>query len=263
MIIYEGGQLDRAEFSEIVKDVKTISDRHGATLVTSGLIQPEKGLRNIDFFFLFRSFPHEFLQSDVEGYRMISPLAPIVVIAGKFCEGEDYHGELFSGTRRFYVDDWRSFGREEFENFFQGKGLFMESPLTPTSELPEFRIFSRREGGGRESIVLLTDDESIATLCRETIPQDSLCAVGGLFSTKEERALCLPMKPTRIIVDVAELSDRRLPGKIVKLCKLYPLARITIWGFAPTESERRIFQSPEYEGRVNIAAKPFNLCDLF
>ena len=263
MIVYEGGQLDRAEFSEIVKDVKTISDRYGATLVKSELIQPDKGLRNVDFIFLFRSFPHEFLQSDVEEFRRISPLAPIVVVAGKFCEGEDYHGELFSGTRRFYIDDWRSYGREEFENFFRGKGLFMESPLTPTSELQEYRISSRREGGDRGSILLLTDDERIATLCRETIPHESLCAIDGLFSTNAEGALRLNVNPSRVIVDAAELSDRRIPGKIAELCKLYPSATIILLGFAPTETERRAFQTPEYEGRVNVVAKPFNLCDLF
>ncbi|MGN0931251.1 MAG: hypothetical protein ACI4NP_06055 [Thermoguttaceae bacterium] len=263
MIVYEGGQLERAEFSEIVREVKAISDRYGATLVKSEQIQPDRGLRNVDFIFLFRSFPHEFLQSDVEGFRRISPLAPIVVIAGKFCEGEEYHGELLPGTRRFYVDDWRSFGREEFENFFQGKGLFMESPLTPTSALQKYRISSRQEGAVRGSVLLLTDDERIATLCRETIPEESLCAVDGLFSANEEGALRLNKEPTRIVVDVAELSDRRLPEKIVELCKLYPLATITLWGFAPTESERRAFQTSEFEGRVNVVAKPFNLCDLF
>ncbi len=263
MIIYEGGQFGRAEFLEISKDVKRITDRFGATLLASELIQPDKGFRNVDFFFLFRSFPHEFLQSDVERFRRISPLAPIVVVAGKLCEGEDYHGELFPGTRRFYVDDWRSYGREEFENFFHGKGLFMESPLTPTSELQDFRISSWRQGAAQSVTLLLTDDARIATLCQETIPQESVCFVEGLFSTGEDAAQRLNAAPTRVIVDVTELSDRRLPSKILTLCQRYPTASITIWGFAPTETERRFFQASEYAGRVEVVAKPFNLCDLF
>lgn len=281
MRVLLGGRLLRGEFHEIERDVRLIADRgrHEVVVrerlnvdnetrrfVDESLDNPSpslRSLRDIDIFIFCRSFPNEFSTCDVESIRRVNPLAPIVLIAGVFCGGEDRTGELFYGVRRFYVDDWRSYGRKEFERFMKtqgSEGLFVEFPLSTTVDLAvkRARVSSERPIETRGKVALISDDPDMLALLKELFQGVGYEPVVERFLTFDD-ARPRESDFTRVVVDSADLSDPSTLRLLSTIKSSFPGVPIDLLAFAPRPHERAFFERRDLWGQTRVVGKPFDV----
>jgi len=262
MKIFLSGQTFRNEFQGVVADVDRIAADYGVTVETRESIADVETdanypnfLRDVDFFVLCRSFPNEFCARDVEALRRAAPLAPIALIAGTLCEGENRTGESFPGVRRFYFDSWRNVGRVEFARFFErngAKGVFAASPLASDVDLfveENARVDSTSTSTAR--VLILSNDSAMRALLKDAFEEKG-------DETQVERLdyASEASTPNRVIVDAPDLSANIFLETLERLLALCPNARFDVLAFAPRFDE---IETLEARGNVRVVAKPFNV----
>ncbi len=87
-----------------------------------------------DVILFLQSFPGEFLQEEVELLRRRFPLAPVAVIYGSWCEGEQRTGKPVTDVPRFHWAQWVMGGPRELEAFFRGELSVFSLPVTLSLE---------------------------------------------------------------------------------------------------------------------------------
>ena len=274
MKIFLGGRTSREEFRGVERDVRQATERFDATTVVFEAFDGEtlsgstaRSLFDVDFFVLCRSFPGEFSPVDVERLRGIAPLAPIAVVAGTLCEGENRTGATFPGTRRFYPETWRSTGRREFFRFFaESAGLFAASPLETWSDFAVAE--SRRSVGASESASLKTlksaesvaifsgGDAALGRLLRDGFVERGASVRLGALSQLERFA---DFAPTRVVVDAVDLAAANLLDELRAIRTAFPTAALDVLGFAPRRDEIELLEQKSGLGTVRVVAKPFDV----
>ena len=251
MKIFLGGRTSREEFRAVERDVRQAAERFGASTVAfegfdGGALgdSTARTLFDVDFFVLCRSFPSEFSPADVERLRRIAPLAPIALVAGSLCEGENRTGATFPGTRRFYSETWRSTGRREFFRFFaESAGLFVASPLETWGDrrVAEARRDAKRDETAAESALTLEKteesarpgksaeavaifpggDAALGRLLRDEFAERGASVRLGALSRLERFA---DFWPTRVVVDAVDLAATSLLDELRAIRAAFPSA---------------------------------------
>jgi len=269
MKIFLSGQTRRDEFQGVVSDVEAIAARVGATVETRESIADvendqnyPKFLRDVDFFVLCRSFPNEFRAYDVEALRRAAPLAPIMLVAGTLCEGENRTGESFPGVRRFYFSSWRDVGRVEFARFFEpggAKGIFAASPTANNVDLlVETRARVDSSTPCRTRVLILSDDSAIRTLLKDAFEEKGAETQVERLNRYLQNESISPT-PERVVIDVSEGAASSIQEKLKRLQTRFPNARFDVLIFAPRFDEIKSLEACE---KVCVVAKPFNLDSL-
>ena len=288
MKVFLGGRTSREEFQTIERDVRQAAERFGASTVVweafdAGSLTDAtaRTLFDVDFFLLCRSFPNEFSPADVERLRRSAPLAPIALVAGTLCEGENRTGATFPGTRRFYPETWRSTGRREFFRFFaENAGLFAASPLETWGDrrVAEGRRSAKkgRNEPAVESALTLEKAEKSALLKNpaETVAifPGGDAALGRLLRDEfAERGASVRLGairrlerfadflPTRVVVDAVDLAATSLLDELRAIRAAFPSAALDVLGFAPRRDEIEFFEQKSGLGAVRVVAKPFDV----
>lgn len=288
MKIFLGGRTSREEFQAVERDVRQAAERFGASTVAfeafDGVSLDDSTARtlfDVDFFVLCRSFPSEFSPADVERLRRSAPLAPIALVAGTLCEGENRTGATFPGTRRFYPETWRSTGRREFFRFFaESAGLFAASPLETWGDrrVAEVRRGAKKGRGETtvESALTLEKPKKSAQLenSAETVAifPGGDAALGRLLRDEfVERGASVRLgairrlerfadfRPTRVVVDAVDLAAANLLDELRTIRAAFPAAALDLLGFAPRCDEIEFFEQKSGLGAVRVVAKPFDL----
>ncbi len=284
MKIFIGGRISRDEFHEIERDVNAIAFRAKADVVARERLNTDPfferfvgesidddepvlhSLCDVDFFLLCRSFPNEFTVKDVETLRRVNPLAPIVVIAGELCEGEERTGEKFLGVRRYYLGSWRAEGKRQFERFFSpdgSSGTFIASPLaTDVDLMVDAKIeSSEKETRDLGNVAILADDPGMVELLRGTFADAGYSPYVESFANfdpeRERRE-----RSERVFVDVPDLADCEFPYRLAEIRSAFRGAQIVLLTFAPRSDERAYYEKRDLWGKVRVVAKPFCLDDL-
>ncbi|MDO5308207.1 MAG: hypothetical protein Q4G03_01750 [Planctomycetia bacterium] len=277
MKIYLIGDAQRIEFQTFVQDVTDLVARTGAELVCrsvslgTGLLGEETlsdalrlELREVDFFILLRSYPNDFCQKDVEALHSVAPLAPVLLLAGDLCAGENRTGETFPCVRRLYLSDWRAYGRAEFESYLQrrsSRGLFTSSQLSTNVDL----LVNRRERhdsssiaseGGR--ILVIAYDpylgKALCDACKSRGLNAQLCRLQDV-----EGSLCSDITTTRVFLEAYDLSAQETREAVARVRKLFPHVDLTILSFSPYHDERAFYERL-YDGAfTRVASNPFDL----
>lgn len=277
MRIFLGGRTSREEFRAVKQDVRRAAERFGAETVVfetfdGGSLDAStaRTLFDVDFFLVCRSFPSEFSPVDVERLRRIAPLAPIAIVAGTLCEGENRTGASFPGTRRFYPETWRSTGRGEFFRFLaESAGLFAASPLETWDD---YRIAEARRALKTEKRAALKalnpekqtetvaifpgGDAALGRLLRdEFVERGANVRLGAV-----RRLECFAdFLPTRVVVDAVDLAAASLQDELRALRAAFPAAALDILGFAPRRDEVEFWEQKSGLGAVRVVAKPFDV----
>ncbi len=286
MKIFLGGGRSREEFRAVERDVRRAEERFGATTVVweafdGGVLDDStaRTLFDVDFFVLCRSFPNEFSPADVERLRRIAPLAPIALVAGALCEGENRTGATFPGTRRFYLETWRSTGRREFFRFFaESAGLFAASSLETWGDwrAAEARRSARTR---RSESALETTALKLGKTAKSETPAESIAifpgggaALGRLLRDEfAERGASVRLgairrlesfadfSPTRVVVDSVDLAAASLLDELRAIRAAFPAAALDVLGFAPRRDEIEFLERKSGLGAVRVVAKPFDV----
>lgn len=282
MKIFLGGGRSREEFRAVERDVREATERFGASTVVfdafdGGSLDDStaRTLFDVDFFVLCRSFPNEFSPADVERLRRIAPLAPIALVAGTLCEGENRTGAIFSGTRRFYPETWRSTGRREFFRFFaESAGLFVASPLETWGDwrVAEARREAKRGrsettalnsektaklGTPAESVAIFPGgDAALGRLLRDEFAERGASVRLGAVRRLERFA---DFSPTRVVVDAVDLAATSLLDELRAIRAAFPAATFDVLGFAPRRDEVDFLEQKSGLGAVRVVAKPFDV----
>ncbi|MGI6400767.1 MAG: hypothetical protein ACOX0A_01410 [Thermoguttaceae bacterium] len=266
MLLRICGKAGRREFCELARDARSIAAQHGATTVETDGFFTDPTTRNVDFLLLLRSFPNEFNVADVERLRRAAPLAPIAMIAGELCEGEDRTGERFFGVRRFYSSEWQVLGRFEFTRFFAADGatgLFAESPLSPFFARRLARTYDGGDAEARfnERTLILSDNADLA----ETL----VVALGRVGSTlrvasfeRFDADAALNFSPTRIVIDAPGFIDTRLVSCARRLRMRYPLAALDVLTFLPDAPGTEDTTKFELWNQTRVWTKPFDFASF-
>ncbi len=289
MKIFLGGGRSREEFRAVERDVRRAEERFGATTVVweafdGGALADStaRTLFDVDFFVLCRSFPSEFSPADVERLRRIAPLAPIALVAGTLCEGENRTGATFPGTRRFYPETWRSTGRREFFRFFaESAGLFAASPLETWGDwrVAEARRDAKKErsetsldsatlklektarsaqpGKLAEAVAIFPGgDAALGRLLRDAFAERGASVRLGAIRRLERFA---GFSPTRVVVDATDLAAASLLDELRAIRAAFPAAALDVLGFAPRCDEIELLERKSGLGAVRVVAKPFDV----
>lgn len=286
MKIFLGGGRSREEFRTIEQDVRRAEERFGASTVVFEAFDDQtlddataRTLFDVDFFVLCRSFPNEFSPADVERLRRIAPLAPIALVAGTLCEGENRTGATFPGTRRFYPETWRSTGRREFFRFFaESAGLFAASPLETwgdwrvaevrretkkgrsetTSETAALKLekTAKSETPAESVAIFPGGDAALGRLLRDEFVERGASVRLGAVRRLERFADFLP---TRVVVDAVDLAATSLLDDLRAIRAAFPAAALDVLGFAPRRDEIEILEQKSGLGAVRVVAKPFDV----
>lgn len=286
MKIFLGGRTSREEFRAIKRDVGEAAERFGASPVVFEAFDGDalsestaRTLYDVDFFLLCRSFPNEFSPADVERLRKIAPLAPLALVAGTLCEGENRTGATFPGTRRFYPETWRSTGRREFFRFFaESAGLFAASPLATWSD---FSVAEARRANAGEKRTALNWEKTVEALKPEkssgavAIFSGGDAALGRLLRDEfAERGASVRLgairrlerfadfAPTRVVVDAVDLAAASLLDELRAIRAAFPSAALDVLGFAPRRDEVDFLERKAGLGAVRVVAKPFDVAFL-
>ena len=251
------GRSDRREFLALASDVRELSGRFGVPVLDRRDFTAGPILRNVDFFLLLRSFPNEFCVADVERFRRLSPLAPIVTIAGELCEGEDRTGERFPGVRRFYASKWRERGRDEFVRFFDASGatgLFAASPLESEAEFDARRVVgaSRRRVANDERALLLSDDATLIALLSDVFNArgvETIARSWERFDPVRSDDFCA----SRVVFLVE-------PKSPLRAC--FPRTEIVVLTFSSSDSGGERYDEIPCMERVRFVSKPFSIKSL-
>ncbi len=277
MKIFLGGETARKEFRAVERDVRQAAERFGASTVLFEAFDRRelndstaRTLFDVDFFVLCRSFPNEFSPADVERLRRIAPLAPIALIAGALCEGENRTGSAFPGTRRFYPETWRSTGRREFFRFFaESAGLFAASPLATWGDFCVEQ--TRRTANAEETAALETlnsaktaesvaifpgGDAALGRFLRDAFAERGASVRLGAARRLERRA---DFAPTRVVVDAVDLAAPSLLDELRELRAAFPAAAFDVLGFAPRRDEIEFLERKSDLGAIRVVAKPFDV----
>lgn len=284
MRIFLGGRVSRGEFHELERDVRMFSDRNKCEVATrvelsidastgrfidESLDNPEPSLRSVydvDLFILCRSFPNEFSVADVETIRRVNPLAPIVLVAGTLCMGEERTGETFHGVRRFYLDGWRATGRDELERFILSngsKGLFAQSPLATNADIMARAkpCEGKRYDSPRGLVAILTVDGEMEALLKDSFQNagyETFTEVPFALEPNTKR----PEEVARVVVDVVDLSDPDFPGTLSAIKQAYRQIPIVLLANDVRPHEREFYERRDLWGRVRVVGKPFDVDDL-
>ncbi|MBR4835122.1 MAG: hypothetical protein IKU86_12445 [Thermoguttaceae bacterium] len=277
MKIFLGGKTTREEFQAIERDVRRAEARFGVSTVlcetfARGALDDStaRTLNDVGFFLLCRSFPNEFSPVDVERLRRIAPLAPIALVAGSLCEGENRTGATFPGTRRFYAETWRSTGRREFFRFFaESAGLFAASPLATWGD---FCVEEARRGaksGEASSLKTLNSekttgavaifpggDAALGRLLRDEFAERGASVRLGAVRRLERFA---DFAPTRVVVDAVDLAAAGLLDELRAIRAAFPAAALDLLGFAPRRDEVDFWERQAGLGALRVVAKPFDV----
>ena len=286
MKIFLGGGRSREEFRAVERDVRRAEERFGATTVVweafdGGALADStaRTLFDVVFFVLCRSFPSEFSPADVERLRRIAPLAPIALVAGTLCEGENRTGATFPGTRRFYPETWRSTGRREFFRFFaESAGLFAASPLETWGDwrvakarrdakrdetAAESALTSKkteesaRPGKSAEAVAIFPGgDAALGRLLRDEFAARGASVRLGAIRRLERFA---DFSPTRVVVDATDLAAASLLDELRAIRAAFPAAALDVLGFAPRRDEIELLERKSGLGAVRVVAKPFDV----
>lgn len=282
MKIFLGGRTSREEFRAVERDVRRAAERFGASTVVfeafdGGALDDltARTLFDVDFFVLCRSFPSEFAPADVERLRRIAPLAPIALVAGSLCEGENRTGAAFSGTRRFYPESWRSTGRREFFRFFaESAGLFAASPLETWSDFAAAESRRRVKSGDKTAASALKEKTEGAEKTPETVAifpggdaalgrflRDEFVERGAAVRLGAIRRLerFADFAPTRVVVDAVDLAAASLFDELRAIRAAFPTAALDVLGFAPRRDEIELLEQKSNLGTVRVVAKPFDV----
>ena len=282
MKIFLGGRVERAEFHEIERDVQGIAFRAQAELVARTRLTvdsvfdrfigesyegPEPTLRSlydVDVFLLCRSFPDEFSAADVAALRRTAPLAPIVIVAGDLCAGEDRTGEYFPGARRFYVGSWREEGRREFERFFDksgASGILADAPLASlVDQLASGKGANPRpapRGSGRA--IVLADDPDMAAFLKDAFQDAGYEPQIASLARFPNDGASWGEGVARVVVDAVDLSDPSFPSKLRAIKAAAPGTPIDLIAFAPRADERLFYERRDLWGRVRVLSSPFDV----
>lgn len=288
MKIFLGGGRSREEFRAVERDVRQAAERFGASTVAFETFDrlsldasAARTLFDVDFFVLCRSFPNEFSPADVERLRRIAPLAPIALVVGTLCEGENRTGATFPGTRRFYPETWRSTGRREFFRFFaESAGLFAASPLETWGDLRVAEVRrdakkgrsetaaesaltlekpekSARPEKAAESVAIFPGgDAALGRLLRAEFAERGASVRLGAVRRLERFADFLP---TRVVVDAVDLAAASLLDELRTIRAAFPTAALDVLGFAPRRDEIEFLERKSGLGAVRVVAKPFDV----
>ena len=283
MKIFLGGRTSREEFRAVERDVRRAAERFGASTSVfeafdGGALDDStaRTLFDVDFFVLCRSFPSEFSPADVERLRRIAPLAPIALVAGSLCEGENRTGANFPGTRRFYPETWRSTGRREFFRFCaESAGLFAASPLetwgdfvvaesrrsvkaSEAASLAPLKLkkAEKREKTAESVAIFSGGDAALGLLLRDEFADRGAAVQLGAIRRLERLA---DFRPTRIVVDAVDLAAASLLDELRAIRAAFPAAALDLLGFAPRCDEIEFFEQKSGLGAVRVVAKPFDV----
>ena len=260
------GRCDRREFVELANDARELAGRSGVAVLERRDFSADAAIRSVDFILLFRSYPNEFSVGAVERLRSLAPLAPIAMIAGTLCEGEDRTGDRFPGVRRFYANEWRERGRFELIRFFDASGatgLFAESPLTSETEYAATRRAekSRSASACGTRALILSDDASLAPVLLNLFRSQGAEARAeswALFDATTESDFV----PTRVVVDSSSAIDERFVSKVWTLRKSRPQAAIDVLTFAPEFFTAEFCEVSQRLSRFRVLSKPFDVASL-
>ena len=276
MKIFLGGRTSREEFRAIKRDVEEAAERFGASTVVFEAFDDQtlddataRTLFDVDVFLLCRSFPNEFTPVDVERLRRIAPLAPIALVAGTLCEGENRTGATFPGTRRFYPETWQSTGRREFFRFLaESAGFFAASPLATWGD---FCVEDARRGTKSEEMSALKTLNQEKTAEKVAIFPGADAALGRLLRDEfVERGASVRLgavrrlerfvdfAPTRIVVDAVDLAAASLLDELRAIRAAFPAAALDVLGFAPRCDEVDFLEQKAGLGALRVVAKPFD-----
>ena len=206
---------------------------------------------------LCRSFPNEFCARDVEALRRASPLAPIALVAGTLCEGENRTGEFFPGVRRFYYDAWRDVGRAEFARFFEpngAKGIFAASPTSNDVDLlvkKNDRTDSTSTCSAR--VLILSDDSAMRALLKDAFEEKDVETLVERFDGVFRNEFATP---ERVVADSPDLASSEFQQTLERLRARFPEAQFDVLAFAPRFDE---FKALEATGKIRVVAKPFDV----
>ena len=277
MKIFLGGRTSREEFRAVERDVRRTAERFGAETVAFEAFDgaalddsTARTLYGVDFFLLCRSFPSEFSPADVERLRRSAPLAPIAIIAGSLCEGENRTGASFPGTRRFYPETWRSTGRREFFRFFsESAGLFAASPLATWGDWGVEEARRGAKSGETSALKTLNSEKPAETVA---IFPGGDAALGRLLLDEfAERGASVRLgavrrlerfadfEPTRVVVDAVDLAAASLLDELRAIRAAFPTAGLDVLGFAPRRDEVDFLEQKAGLGAVRVVAKPFDV----
>ncbi len=279
MKIFLGGKVFRDEFRTIERDVRIAAARCDAEILAAEQISRQKSpfpstfeLSTVDFFVLCRSFPSEFSPRDVERLRRAAPLAPIALVVGALCDGENRTGTPFPGVRRFYVGGWRESGRREFFRFLaESSGLFASFPLEtavdrlaarPPQKRPTNSIspISAKTPRDKPEIVVFADsDPALGRFLREIFAERGATVRIESILTIESPTRPSSVEPARIIVDSVDLAAPNFRAYLRAVRRKYPTAPIDILAFSPRIDELAAFENAAVWGPISVLSKPFDV----
>lgn len=258
------GRVDRDEFCQTARDASEIVARANGVIARAScvaeLTREVAELRDVDFFLLLRSFPSEFSALELESLRRAAPLAPIAIISGELCEGENRAGERFHGARRFYVREWRDFWRAEFEKFCDprgARGLF----TAPATSLDVDLILSRphaRKVSHRSAVVFSNNAASRVALVELLVSAGYNASWRRLASSQSEPTR--GAEPDVVVVDCCAdiISTERIT--VLNLIRAqFPQSFLAILTFAPGQEETRFFSDAQRWGRARVFGKPLDV----
>ena len=260
------GKCERREFMELARDARELAGRYGVAVLERRDFSADAAIRSVDFILLFRSFPNEFNVGYVEQMRSLAPLAPIAMITGALCEGEDRTGDCFPGVRRFYSNEWRERGRFELVRFLNpsgATGFFAASPLASESEYAATRRFEtfRKTPALEARALILSDDASFTSVLLNVFRSQGTEARAESWSwfdaTTEDDFV-----PTRVVVDSSNAIDERFVAKVRALRKSRPQAAIDVLTFSPDLLTPEFGEISRRLSRFRVLSKPFDVPTL-
>ncbi len=230
---------------------------------------------------LCQSCPGAYSQNFLRRLRRLSPLTPVILLAGDLCEGEGRTGNLPLGIVRVCRRRWRQFVSDDLEPFLtSGTGRLALPPIAadedylvlasrshgafppfpsgdaPPSEAIAFRSpnIDPKEAPLPPICVVAAYDhamgEMIADLWRRRGKGSETFTADTLLAARAVR----PGDPERIILDsVARRTADELPV-IEKLSAAFPRSQIDLLLFAPRFEDERLFAPLT---NVRLIAKPF------
>jgi len=128
------GDAGRAEFEGCVELLEsTAALLRAPDTVAAAKLLAEQGVEP-DLLVLLQAFPGQVRAADLERLRRLTPLTPIVMLLGTWCEGEMRSGRPLRGTVRVYWHQWHAGYARRLARLRAGRTCGWSLPPTAASE---------------------------------------------------------------------------------------------------------------------------------
>ena len=201
-----------------------------------------------------QSRSNQFDQAEIDAIVAKSPLTPVVMLLGSWCEGERRSDQPFKGVKRVFWHQWQ--GRfDDFSNQMNQQGI---SPWhSPAIETDADRIKAAQSHLGLSNEPVI----GVSALNQQTFDslEQAIVALGGKPKWVERTStINLSASATAICID-ADSADDALERRIQWVKdQVAHVPLIVLMNFP----RRQEIQQLENLGVASVISKPFELTDL-